>query len=105
MRENSLRHQRAGIEAYRTGGDDIAPAQGEQIGSAWSGADEVHRHSPSPSAIAAVAVRSWEMIREETRRARAPAAASAAASATEPAPNRAWTNWDCVGVSMPARTA
>src|ERR1700747_1173098 len=64
MRENSLRHQRAGIEAHRTGGDDIAPAQGKQIGSTRSGADEVHRHSPSPSAIAAVAVRSCETVRE-----------------------------------------
>src|SRR2546429_9801321 len=48
MREHLLWHQRAGIKTDRTGRDEIAPAQGQEIGRAGSGADEMHGHSPSP---------------------------------------------------------
>src|ERR1700730_16129651 len=67
MRKNVLRHKRAGIETDRTGGDEVAPAQGEQVGRAGAGADEMHGHGSSPSAIAAVAVLSRETLRVETR--------------------------------------
>jgi len=44
MREDILRHQRPGIEADRAGRDQVASAQGEEIGRARAGADEMHGH-------------------------------------------------------------
>ncbi len=44
MRQHALGHERACIEAYRAGGDQVAPAQGEKIGGARSRADEMHGH-------------------------------------------------------------
>ena len=38
------RHDRAGIEADRAGGDEIAPAHRDQVGRARPGADEMHGH-------------------------------------------------------------
>src|SRR3954451_23294869 len=84
MRQNLARYQRAGIEADRTGRDEVAAAQGQEIGGGRPGADEMHRHGPSPPAIAAVAVRSCDTTRELTSRALRPAATSATASAREP---------------------
>src|SRR3954452_14726693 len=101
VRQNLARHQRASIEADRTGGNEVAPAKGEEIGGARSCPDEMHRHGPSPSAIAAVAVRSCETTRELTSRALRPAATSATASAKEPTPNIAATRSERVAVSTP----
>src|SRR5260370_6618939 len=102
MRKNLLWHKRAGIETDRTGGDKVAPAQGEQVGRAGAGADEMHRHGSSPSAIAAVAVLSRETVRVETRRPCRPTAATAAASASEPTPRTLSMRSERVGVSIPA---
>ena len=40
-----LRHQRAGIEADRTARENVASAQGDEVGRAGSGADEMHFHA------------------------------------------------------------
>src|ERR1043166_8648169 len=103
MRENALRHERARIEADGTGSNQVASAQRKQICGARARADEVHCHSPSPSAIAAVAVRSCEVTRIEIRRALRPALASAVASAIEPVPNFSMMRSDRVGVAIPVR--
>src|SRR4051794_17581692 len=63
MRQDAFGDKRAGIETDRTDGDEVAAAQCQQIRGAWPRADEMHRHAPSPSAIAAVAVRSCETTR------------------------------------------
>src|SRR3954452_9233371 len=101
MRQYAFGDKRAGIETDRTGGDEVAAAQCQQIRGARPRADEMHRHAPPPSAIAAVAVRSCETTRVAINRAPGPAAASAAASATDPVPNLSATSFDRVGVSMP----
>ena len=44
MREDLARHQRAGIEADGAARDEIAPAHGDEIGRAGTGADEMNRH-------------------------------------------------------------
>src|SRR5258708_40156032 len=77
MRENFLWYQRTGVETDRTGRNQIAPAQREQIGRARAGADEMHGHSPSPSAIAAVAVLSPEVLPSLKKSAPRPPAARA----------------------------
>ena len=43
------RHDRAGIEADRAAGEQVAAAHGDEVGSARSGADEMHGHGMSPS--------------------------------------------------------
>ena len=48
MLEKRLRHQRAGVEADRAARDEIAAAQGDQIGRAGPGADEMHGHGAAP---------------------------------------------------------
>ena len=47
MIEQRRGHERAGVEADRAAGDEIAPAHGDEIGRAGPGADEVHRHRRS----------------------------------------------------------
>ena len=52
-----LRHDRAGIEANRAAREQVAAAHGNEVGSAWSGADEMHRHLPPPLTAMAQATR------------------------------------------------
>lgn len=42
--DHGLGHQRAGIEADRAGSDQLCTAQGDQVGRAGAGADEVDSH-------------------------------------------------------------
>ena len=84
MLEQRLRHQRAGIEADRAARDQVAAAHRDQVGRARSGADEMHRHRPSPTAMAQVA-RSVA-TRVPSRRALRPATTSAEASAIDGTP-------------------
>eukprot|EP01034_Spumella_vulgaris_P031120 gene31120-38457_t len=44
MRQHALRHQRARVQAHRAGGNQVAPAQGQQVGGAGAGANEVNSH-------------------------------------------------------------
>ena len=50
MVEQRFRDQRAGVEADRAARDQVAPAQGDEIGRAGSGADEMHGHSGASAA-------------------------------------------------------
>lgn len=42
--QDRLGHQRSGVQADRAGGDQVAAAQGQQVGRAGAGADKVHAH-------------------------------------------------------------
>ena len=42
--EDLAREQRAGVQADRARGDEVAPAEGQEIGGARAGADEVDGH-------------------------------------------------------------
>ena len=44
MIEQRSGHERAGVEADGRTRDEIAPAQGDEVGRARSGADEMNRH-------------------------------------------------------------
>ena len=50
MVEQRLRYQRARIEADRAARDEVASAQGDEVGRAGSGADEMHGHGASATA-------------------------------------------------------
>src|SRR5258708_38240812 len=84
MIEECLRHQRAGVEAHGAARDQVAATHGDQIGGARPGADEMHRHRPSPVAMAQVA-RSVA-TRVPSRRPLWPATTSADASAIDGRP-------------------
>ena len=47
VREDFLGHQRAGIETDRATGDQVASAQGQQVGRTGTGAYEVDGHDSS----------------------------------------------------------
>ncbi len=47
--DDFARHQRAGVKADQAALDQAQPAHRDQVGSAGSGADEMHRHSGVPS--------------------------------------------------------
>ena len=88
MIEQRLRHERAGVEADGAAGDEVAPAQSDQVGRARSRADEMHGHENSAeSATAQVAPSAAS--RGPSSLPPAPAPASAAASAMAGAPKRA----------------
>ncbi len=55
MLEQGLGHQRPRVEADRAARDQVAAAHRDQVGGARPGADEMHRHRPSPVAMAQVA--------------------------------------------------
>src|SRR5262245_38518817 len=85
MFENRGRHERSGEEADRRAGDQIPPAQGDEIGSARPRADEMNGHGSFMPAIAQLAPPS--LIRATSRTDEGPAPASAAASAIDGSPN------------------
>src|ERR1700679_1185860 len=82
MGEQFRRYQGAGVEAYRTTSEEVAPTDGDQIRSPGSCANEVDCHcSSAPSASAQVT--GPTATRGASNRELGPAAASAAASATD----------------------
>src|SRR6185503_6058567 len=97
MSEQGARDDRAGIEADRTAGDEVTPAQSDQVRRARSGTDEVHGHRAA-SVAASAQVAAPITSRGLTRRAEGPAAARAAASATEGTPVSASTRSERVVV-------
>ncbi len=87
--------QRSGIEADRTGCDQVPAAECDQVWRARSGADEMDGHGrDAPWVTATAQVAPWLAMRGRISSAPEPAPASAAASATEGTPNRllAWTD-------------
>src|SRR5580704_1320696 len=97
MVEQRARDERAGIEAYGRARDEIAPPHSDEIGSAWTCADEVHGHRCSwVRAMAQVAPSAAS--RGPSSRPPSPAPASAEASAMFGAPKRACAGAD--GVRM-----
>ena len=56
--QNGLGNQRPGVETDRTAGNDVPASQGQKIGRAGSGTDEVYGHVGFPSAKAQLARRS-----------------------------------------------
>src|SRR3546814_4755581 len=86
MIEQGGGHQRSGLETDRSTRDQGAPAQGEEVGRAGTGADELNGHGAELSARAQLAKRSEEKARGARRRPFCVSAASAVASATMPAP-------------------
>src|SRR4029453_14050809 len=82
------------IEADRAARDQVAAAHRDQVGRAWTGADEMNRHRPSPVAMAQVA-RSVA-ARAPTRGALRPATTMADASAIDGRPLASSTNLDGV---------
>ena len=53
MRQQLRRHDRAGIEADRAARDQVASAQGDEVGGARPGADEMHGHGVASSLASA----------------------------------------------------
>ena len=51
MGDHRLRHQRSGVEHHRRRRDQIPRPDGEQVGGARPGADEVHRHPEASWAL------------------------------------------------------
>ena len=74
-------HQRAGVEADRTARQQVAPAQGDEVGRAGAGADEMDGHAPRPGARSRKSRRPPRCAAPSSRRVRS-RATSAAASAT-----------------------
>src|SRR5580704_7403778 len=89
MFEERPGHERAGEEAYGRTGDQIAPAQSNEIVGARPCADEVNGHGSFSPAIAQLAPP--PLMRATSRTDEGPAPASAAASAIEGSPNIAIT--------------
>ncbi len=87
-------HQRTGVETDRTARDQVAAAHGDEVRRPRPGADEMHRHRPSPTARAQV-VRAAAM-RGPSKRLLRPAATSAAASAIDGSPVASSTRADRV---------
>src|SRR6266478_5804290 len=81
VREQVGRHQRAGVQTHGASREDVAAADGDEIGGPGAGADEMYRHVRSPSARAQVTGPTATL--GASNRAFGPAAANAAASATE----------------------
>src|SRR5262249_3147902 len=110
--EQRFRHQRAGVEAYRAARDEVAAADGDEVGCAGAGADEVYGHGgPSAAAVASgpVSATPWpsamaqaasaEVIRGASKRAAGPAPVRAAASATDGTPFNATTRSETVSTA------
>ncbi len=53
--DHRLGHQGAGVEHHRGGGDQVAPAEREQVRRARPGADEVHGHPGASRALSSFA--------------------------------------------------
>src|SRR4029077_689419 len=86
------RYDRSGVEAYRTAGEEVAPANGDKIGRAWARPDEMHGHGRflgTSQASARAQVTEPMAMRETKSLAVGPAAASAAVSASEGTPRSA----------------
>src|SRR5581483_10872388 len=103
--EKLARNDRAGIEADRAAGDQLAPPHRDEVGSAGTRADEMHCHDAFVSASAQVT--GPTAIRGRRSVALGPPAASAAASATDGTPTSAFTRGekDCVRVPAASRSA
>ena len=70
------RHQRAGVETDRACSDQVAPAQGQEIGRAGAGADEMHGHAGcSNSSLASAQVAVALAMRGRIKRPPCPTAA------------------------------
>src|SRR5262249_32194297 len=94
-------HDRAGIEADRTTGDELASTQRDEVGCARAGGDEMHGHCTAPE-LASAQVAAPTTRRGAIRRDDGPAAASAAASASDGTPVSATTRSDRVATRVPA---
>src|SRR6516164_958558 len=100
MLQQSLRHERARIETDWRARNQIAAAQGDEIGRARTGADEVNGHAVGVPAMAQVAPAS--LMRGTSNMEFCPAPASAAASAIEGTPNSSITRGERVATRLEA---
>ena len=100
MGQQLRRYDRSGVEAHRAAGEEVAPANGDEIGCAWARpSDERPRAFPRHiTGLARAQVTEPMAMRATKSCAVGPAAASAAASASEGTPRSASTRSDLVRV-------
>src|SRR5262249_52540844 len=99
--EHVARHDRPGVETHGAARQEIAPAHGDEVGRARTGADETPGHG-RVSLRASAQVAGPTAVRGATSRPAGPAAARAAASAADGTPMSETTRSDRVMVRAPA---